>query len=151
VRKSHPHRRVHLQPFGVGGHYPRDFFALAADLQVAAQKSGAVYNSIFPSTRPGRQTVRSPTPSTSSCGPIVSATLTRMGERKVRWPRRDELSKEREDRSKIVRGREIRQAGATSKGGSGARFACPATLFACGAGDGNRTRIVSLGRVLIPP
>ena len=24
-------------------------------------------------------------------------------------------------------------------------FACPATLWACGAGDGNRTHIVSLG------
>ena len=35
--------------------------------------------------------------------------------------------------------------------GAGARFACSATLFACGAGDGNRTRTVSLGRVLIPP
>src|SRR5664280_2663236 len=32
-----------------------------------------------------------------------------------------------------------------------ARFICPATLFACGAGDGNRTRTVSLGRVLILP
>jgi hypothetical protein len=31
------------------------------------------------------------------------------------------------------------------------RFACVATLFACGAGDGNRTRTVSLARVLIPP
>jgi len=30
-------------------------------------------------------------------------------------------------------------------------FACGATLFTCGAGDGNRTRTVSLGRVLIPP
>jgi hypothetical protein len=29
--------------------------------------------------------------------------------------------------------------------GDGARFACVATLFACGAGDGNRTRAVSLG------
>jgi hypothetical protein len=31
------------------------------------------------------------------------------------------------------------------------QFAYAATLFACGAGDGNRTRTVSLGRVLIPP
>jgi hypothetical protein len=35
--------------------------------------------------------------------------------------------------------------------GLSGRFACSATLFACGAGDGNRTRTVSLGRVLIPP
>src|SRR5450631_4926334 len=33
----------------------------------------------------------------------------------------------------------------------GAQFVCMITLFACGAGDGNRTRTVSLGRVLIPP
>ena len=31
------------------------------------------------------------------------------------------------------------------------RFACVAMLFAYGAGDGNRTRTVSLGRVLVPP
>ena len=30
-------------------------------------------------------------------------------------------------------------------------FACPATVFEHGAGDGNRTRTVSLGRVLISP
>jgi hypothetical protein len=30
------------------------------------------------------------------------------------------------------------------------QFGSVATLFACGAGDGNRTRTVSLGRVLIP-
>ena len=30
-----------------------------------------------------------------------------------------------------------------------ARFVCPATLFACGAGDGNRTRTVSLGTNLV--
>src|SRR5450759_4318179 len=30
-------------------------------------------------------------------------------------------------------------------------FPITATLFACGAGDGNRTRTVSLGRVPIPP
>ena len=35
---------------------------------------------------------------------------------------------------------------------SGVRqFPTVATLFACGAGDGNRTRTVSLGRVRIPP
>ena len=33
--------------------------------------------------------------------------------------------------------------------GEGARSACAATLFACGAGDGNRTRTVSLGN--LPP
>src|SRR5450631_4091939 len=33
----------------------------------------------------------------------------------------------------------------------GAQFVCMITVFACGAGDGNRTRTVSLGRVLIPP
>src|SRR5665647_1808218 len=35
--------------------------------------------------------------------------------------------------------------------GDGVRFACAATVFVYGAGDGNRTRTVSLGRVLIPP
>jgi hypothetical protein len=30
-------------------------------------------------------------------------------------------------------------------------YGSAATLFACGAGDGNRTRTVSLGRVLAPP
>ena len=51
----------------------------------------------------------------------------------------------REDRSKIVRRPKTRQPGTTSDGGSGSRFACPATLFVCGAGDGNRTRTISLG------
>src|SRR5450759_5067279 len=31
------------------------------------------------------------------------------------------------------------------------QFGSTTTLFACRAGDGNRTRTVSLGRVLIPP
>jgi hypothetical protein len=36
-------------------------------------------------------------------------------------------------------------------GGNRTQFLCMATLFAVGAGDGNRTRTVSLGRVLILP
>src|ERR1019366_6403516 len=41
--------------------------------------------------------------------------------------------------------------GCRSRWGNGAQFVCMATLVACGAGDGNRTRTVSLGRVRIPP
>jgi len=48
-----------------------------------------------------------------------------------------------------VRNREITQSGASSKGECSARFDCAATLFVCGAGDGNRTRTVSLGN--LPP
>jgi len=41
--------------------------------------------------------------------------------------------------------------GCRSKWGNDAQFVCMVTLFAFGAGDGNRTRTVSLGRVLMPP
>src|SRR5450631_4219494 len=41
--------------------------------------------------------------------------------------------------------------GRRSRRGNGAQFLCMATLLACRAGDGNRTRTVSLGRVLILP
>ena len=34
--------------------------------------------------------------------------------------------------------------------GCSARFACPATVFVCGAGDGNRTRAFSLGMETMP-
>src|SRR5450631_4901811 len=41
--------------------------------------------------------------------------------------------------------------GSRSRWRDGAQFAYTATLFVFGAGDGNRTRTVSLGRVLILP
>ena len=34
--------------------------------------------------------------------------------------------------------------------GDSARSVCAATVFACGAGDGNRTRTVSLGMETLP-
>ena len=37
--------------------------------------------------------------------------------------------------------------GRCRQGGDSARFTCAAMLFVCGAGDGNRTRTVSLGTV----
>jgi len=40
-------------------------------------------------------------------------------------------------------------AGTVSVLGEGAQLLCPATFFACGAGDGNRTRTVSLGMVTV--
>jgi hypothetical protein len=40
--------------------------------------------------------------------------------------------------------------GCRSRWGNDAQFICMATLFACGAGDGNRTRTVSLGMVTLP-